>query len=65
MTQLTGVVSTVYGATYTNDSVAIISFIEEDGELKVLRCKDFSDPQMRSVLLTEITKAVAERASAS
>ena len=47
-------VCTLYGTTLTSDSVAIISLVEEDGELKLLQCKEFSDPQryntMKSIL---------------
>lgn len=36
------------GAIIEYDSLSIITFVEEDGELKVLEFKDFADPEKRS-----------------
>jgi hypothetical protein len=39
------VTCSVRDATFTADSARIISLIEEDGELKILQIKNFTDPQ--------------------
>jgi hypothetical protein len=57
--------NTVLGDTFNYDTVLIITLIEEDGELKVLHCKDFSDPQKREAYLAGVAKAAAQRSSAS
>ena len=64
MTQITAVFSTVFGATLNYDTVVIYTFVEEDGELKILNCKDFSDPRQRSALIAGTLKAMAERVAA-
>ena len=56
--------STVPGATFTYDTVAIVTLVQEDGELKILHCKDFGDPQKRSAFLVGIANAAAEKAAA-
>ena len=61
--QLTAGFSTVFGATYDYEAIVTYTFVEEDGELKVLNCKDFSNPQQRSALVTGTLKAAAERVS--
>ena len=55
--------ATIYGTTITSDSVCILSLVEEDGELKVLRSKEFSDPQQYRDYHS--AKAAAEGAGAS
>ena len=56
--------STVFGATLNYDSIITYTLVEEDGELKILHCKDFSDPQQRSALIAGTVKAAAERVAA-
>ena len=58
-------VNTTLGDTFNYDTVLIITLIEEDGELKVLHCKDFSDPQKREAYLAGVAKAVAQKSPAS
>jgi hypothetical protein len=41
------------------DTVCIFSFVEEDGEIKILELKDFCDPQKRSAFYVEAVKAAA------
>jgi len=59
--QLTGVVTTTLGATLPYDTVAIVTLVEEDGELKVSQSKDFADPQKRDALFAGVVKAAAGR----
>lgn len=47
MTQWTAVCTPIDGTTFEYDSVAIITFVEEDGEPKILEFKDFPDPEQR------------------
>jgi hypothetical protein len=42
------VTCSAHGTTYSTDSARILSFVEEDGELKILQVKLFSDPQVHS-----------------
>jgi hypothetical protein len=65
MTQLTVVISLVDGTTYDYETVVIISLVEEDGEIKLIGVKDFSDPQKRSGFYAGIAKAAAKGAPAS
>jgi hypothetical protein len=37
-----------YGTTFSADSARILSLIEEDGELKILQIKQFSDPNQHN-----------------
>ena len=53
--------SPLSGAAVSYEAVAILTLAEEDGELKVLHCKSFADPQKRNALVA----AVAEVASAN
>lgn len=46
--QWTAVCTPHSGATFEYDSVAILTLVEEDEELKVLEFKDFTDPEKRS-----------------
>ena len=64
MTQITCVFSTVFGATLDYDTLLTYTFVEEDGELKILRCKDFGNPQQRDALIAGTAKATAERVAA-
>lgn len=54
------VFTTIDGSTIDYDCVLILSFVEEDGELKVLEGKDFSDPEMRRACYTQIAKLMAQ-----
>ena len=58
-------ITTVDGTTIDYDSLTILSFVEEDGELKVLECKDFSDPQKRTNLHVWAAKALAREGHAA
>ena len=49
---------TAFG-TVSNDSITILSFVEEDGELKVRRSKEFTDPQQYNTFYD--AKASVER----
>jgi hypothetical protein len=44
VTQTTAACS-AYGTPFSTDSAFIISFVEEDGELKIIQVKQFSDPK--------------------
>ena len=57
--------SLIDGTAYDYDTVAILSLIEEDGEMKILGCKDFSDPHKRSAFYAGIFKAMAQGTPAS
>ena len=56
---------TTYGITLTYEAIYTLSFVEEDGELKVSRCNEFIDSQEYNAFIAKITKAVAEGVSAS
>lgn len=58
--QLTVVFNTAYGASSSYEIIVTVTFIEENGELKALRCKDFVDPQKHENFI-----AAVERASVS
>ncbi|KAF9789569.1 hypothetical protein BJ322DRAFT_1018188 [Thelephora terrestris] len=57
--QLTAVWSAPDGTTVDYDSLSILSFVEEDGKLKVFDMKDFTDPEKRSAYHTAAGKALA------
>ena len=52
---------TVFGATLNYDTILTYILVEEDGELKILHCKDFANTLQRSVLIAGTIKAAAER----
>ena len=56
--QLTAVWSTADGDKVDYDSISILSFAEEDGQLKVFEMKDFTDPEKRSAYHSAATKAL-------
>jgi hypothetical protein len=58
VTQATAEFTTIEGTTIDYDSLVVISFVEEDGRLKVLELKDFCDPHKRSVLHSTAAKAI-------
>jgi hypothetical protein len=64
-TQATGVFSFVDGTSCDYDTLIIISLVEEDGEIKILDIKDFSDPQKRSGFYAAAAKVVAKGAPPS
>ena len=64
-TQATDICSTVYGITNVYETIYTLSFVEEDGELKLSRCKEFIDTKGYAVFTAEIAKAVADGAPAS
>lgn len=49
--------STARGTKLDYDTLLILTFVEEDGTLKVLDIKDFADPQKRSAIHAEVGKA--------
>jgi len=38
------------------NGVTLFTFVEEDGELRFLNCKDFCDPQERAIVHAEVAK---------
>jgi hypothetical protein len=65
VTQFTPIFCFVDGTTCDYDSVCILSFVEEDGEMKLLEIKDFCDPQMRSNFYACAAKVAAKGVAAS
>jgi hypothetical protein len=65
MSQLSGVFSLVDGNTCDYDSLFILSFGEEEGEIKMLDLKDFCDPEKRSGFYAGAAKAAAKGVAAS
>lgn len=59
MTQFTITFTTNDGTAVDHDSLMILSFVDEDGELKIIEAKDFSDPGKRGTFHGEIAKAMA------
>lgn len=57
--QASAVCTTIHGTTVTYHSVVIFTLVEEDGELKILNCKDFADAQKRDAFVAGTAKAVA------
>ena len=57
-TQVTLLVILIDGTTYDYDSLTLISLVEEGpgGEIKILNCKDFSDPHKRGAFYAGIAK---------
>jgi hypothetical protein len=55
------VATTISGATLNYDTTFSYGFVEEDGELKVLYCKDFSNTQQRRAFIAATIKAAAGR----
>ena len=53
--------TTVSGAALPYETVAILTLIEEDGELKILHFKDFAGPQERNAFITGAAQAAAQR----
>ena len=57
-------ISAGFGGTFPYDAIIILTLVEEDGELKVLHCKDFADPEKRMAFLSGVTNAASERVAA-
>lgn len=57
--QLTFLFTTADGTTIDYDSVFILSFVDEDGELKVIGAKIFSDPEKRTRFYADAAKLLA------
>lgn len=49
----------------TYEAIYTLSFVEEDGEFKVSRCKEFIDTQQYGTFTAELAKAVTKGVSAS
>ena len=54
--QGTAVFTLVDGTICEYDTVCIVSLVEEDGEVKILECKDFSDPYKRGAFYAGVAK---------
>jgi hypothetical protein len=63
MIQLTFVGTTADRTILDYDSVIINTFVEEDGELKILSNKDFSDPQKRANVHNWVARALGKKPS--
>lgn len=50
--------TTADGITYDYDSVGILTFVEEAGELKIIGAKDFADPDKRGAFYAGAAKAL-------
>ena len=50
MIQASTVFHTAAGDEFSFDGVFILTFVEEDGGLKILNCKSFTDTEKRSAL---------------
>lgn len=57
---MTAVWSTADGTAVDYDTLLIFSFVEEDGELKVLEIKDFTDPEKRDAFHALASKVRAK-----
>jgi len=59
--QATNICHTIYpGVTLTYEAMYTLSFVEEDGELEISRCKEFIDTQEYGSFTEQIAKAVTE-----
>lgn len=65
MMQLTFFFTTVDGTTVDYDSVFVCSFVDEDGELKLVEAKDFADPGKRGVFHLTAAKVLAQGTAAA
>jgi hypothetical protein len=64
-TQATLVFHTPGEDMFSYEVVTIHTLVEEDGELKVLNCKTFADPEKRSALFAWAAKDQAQGSAAS
>lgn len=60
VTQVTFLFTTTEGTTIDYDSLIIFTFVDEDGEVKVLEAKDFSDPEKRKAFHVEAAKILSK-----
>lgn len=60
--QSSTVFTTPDNITVDYDCVLIVSFVDEDGQLKLLETKDFSDPEKRMACNTVAAKLLAKGA---
>jgi len=54
--QITFPITLIDGTTYDYDTLAILSLVEEDGEIKIVNSKEFSDPHKRGAFYAGIAK---------
>ena len=59
-TQFTATFTTAEGTTHEYDSLCIVSFVEEDGRLKISSLKDFADPHKRGAFHAVAAKVLAK-----
>ena len=52
---------TIESTTLDYDSLAILTIVEEDGQLKIVDYKDFCDPEKRSKLYSWVAQTLAKR----
>ena len=45
------------------EATAVFTFVEEDGEVKILDCKEFANPEHRDALYAEPVKALGKFAT--
>ena len=50
---------------FSYDVTVILTFVEEDGELKILNCKSFADAEQRGVAFAWAAKAQAQGSTVS
>lgn len=63
--QATDICSTIYGITLTYETIYTLTFVEEDGELKLSRIEEFVDSQEYSSFFAKVTEAVAKQKAAA
>ena len=61
---MSSTLSTIIRTRINYEAVIIYTLVEEDGELKILLCKGFADPQQHSAHIAGTLKAAAKRAAA-
>ena len=64
MVQASAVIHTVDGNELAKEGLAIITIVEEGGELKIIEFKEFIDPEQRSKLFSWGANALAKGVSA-
>jgi hypothetical protein len=55
------VLHTIEGTILEYDILALLTIVEEDGQLKVINYKDFCDPEKRSNLHGWVARTLAKR----
>ena len=63
MTQITVLITLIDGTVYDYDSLMVLSLVEEDGKIKILECRDFSDPYKRGAFHAGVAKVAGVSAS--